>query len=43
MEKKKENTIILGFFWGHIGIMEKKMENTIVEYTVYRDDGKDTG
>ena len=35
MEKKMENTIIIGFrgyiglYWGYIGIIEQKMETTV--------------
>ena len=42
MEKKMENEmetgIILGLYWGYVGIMEKKMETTIMGYIgLYRD------
>ena len=40
--------VILGFYWGNIGIMEKKMETTIVYWGnirvllgQYRDNGKE--
>ena len=29
MEKKMETTLVLGLYWGYIGIMEKKMGSTI--------------
>ena len=30
MENEMETGIVLGLYWGYIGIMEKKMETTIV-------------
>ena len=30
-------------YWGYIGIMEKKMETTIVYLRLYRDNGKQNG
>ena len=31
------------YIWGYIGIMEKKMEATIVHLGLYRDNGKENG
>ena len=45
MEKKMETTIV---HWGNIGIMENKMETTIMGFIgymmgLYRDNGKENG
>ena len=28
--------VIFGFYWGYMGIMEKKMETTIMDYIGFR-------
>ena len=33
---QEQKRVILGLYWGYMGIMEKKMETTILGYIGYR-------
>ena len=43
MGNTMETTLVIGGGWGSIGIMENKMEATIVYGGFYRDNGKQNG
>ena len=36
MENNMETTIMLGLYWGYMGIMEKKMEITRIGYIGFK-------